>query len=79
MPGHSHRIMQQGEIYLMIQINVEKALKAHSQKLYKQDSHLTRAAFKFGRGVHFALRRTMRKPPISRVPAILNGLTYRPS
>ncbi len=38
-----------------------------------------RAAFKFGRSVHFALRRKMRKPPISRVPAILNGLTNRPS
>ncbi len=38
-----------------------------------------RAAFKFGRGVHFALRRKMRKPPISRVPAILDGLTNRPS
>ncbi len=40
---------------------------------------ILRAAFKFGRGVHFALRRKMRKPPISRVPAILNGLTNRPS
>ncbi len=36
-------------------------------------------AFKFGRRVHFALRRKMRKPPITRVPAILNGLTNRPS
>ncbi len=38
-----------------------------------------RAAFKFGRRVHCALRRKMRKPPITRVPAILNGLTNRPS
>ncbi len=34
-----------------------------------------RAVFKFGRRVHFALRRKMRKPSITRVPAILNGLT----
>ncbi len=33
-----------------------------------------RAAFKFGRRVHFAVRRKMRKPPITRLPAILNGL-----
>ncbi len=33
-------------------------------------SFTVRAAFKFGRGVYFALRRKMRKPPISRVPAI---------
>ncbi len=38
-----------------------------------------RAAFKFGRRVYFALRRKMRKPPITRVPAILNGPTNRPS
>ncbi len=38
-----------------------------------------RAAFKFSRHVHFALRRKMRKPPITSVPAILNGLTNRPS
>ncbi len=38
-----------------------------------------RATFKFGRRVHFALRRKMRKSPITRVPAILNGLTNRPS
>ncbi len=37
------------------------------------------AAFKFGRRVRFALRRKMRKPPITRVPAILNGPTNRPS
>ncbi len=29
-----------------------------------------RAAFKFGRRAHFALRRKMRKPPIARLPAI---------
>ncbi len=34
-----------------------------------------RPAFKFGRRVHCALRRKMRKLPITRVPAILNGLT----
>ncbi len=45
--------------------------------IYRQS--LMRAAFKFGRRVHFALRRKMRKPPITRVPAILNGLTNRPS
>ncbi len=28
------------------------------------------AAFKFGRRVHFALRRKMLKPPIARLPAI---------
>ncbi len=38
-----------------------------------------RAAFKFGRRVHYALCRKMRKPPVNRVPAILNGLTNRPS
>ncbi len=35
---------------------------------------ILRAAFKFGRRVHFSLRRKMRKPPITRLPAILNGL-----
>ncbi len=40
---------------------------------------ILRAAFKFGRRVHFALRRKMRKPPITRVPAILNGSTNRQS
>ncbi len=29
-----------------------------------------RTAFKFGRRVHFALRRKMLKPPIARLPAI---------
>ncbi len=29
-----------------------------------------RAAFKFGRRVHFALRRKMLNPPIARLPAI---------
>ncbi len=38
-----------------------------------------RTAFKFGRRVHCALRRKMRKPPNTRVPAILNGLKNRPS
>ncbi len=42
-------------------------------------TNFLRAAFKFGRGVHFELRRKMQKPPISRVPAILNGLTNCPS
>ncbi len=37
------------------------------------------AVFKFGRRVHFVLRRKLRKPPITRVPAILNGPTNRPS
>ncbi len=37
------------------------------------------AAFKFGRRVYCALRRKMQKPRISRVPAILNGLTNRQS
>ncbi len=41
--------------------------------------YILRAAFKLGRRVHFGLRRKMRKPPITRVPAILNGLTNRPS
>ncbi len=36
-----------------------------------------RAAINFGRLVHFAVRRKMRKPPITRVTAILNGLTNR--
>ncbi len=31
---------------------------------------ILRAAFKFGRRVHFALRRKMLKPPIARLPAI---------
>ncbi len=47
-------------------------------KLYgdfrKTGGFFLRAAFKFGRRVHFALRRKMRKPPIARLPAILNGL-----
>ncbi len=36
------------------------------------DSYLPalRAAFKFGRRVHFALRRKMLNPPIARLPAI---------
>ncbi len=37
--------------------------------------HFLRAAFKFGRRVHFALRRKIQNPPITRVPAIFNGLT----
>ncbi len=40
---------------------------------------ILRAALKFGRRVHFALRWKMRKPPITRVPAIFNALTNRPS
>ncbi len=55
-----------------------KYLKNSTQFDYYSLNFL-RAAFKFGRGVHFALRRKMRKPPISRVPAILNGITNRPS
>ncbi len=40
---------------------------------------LRRAAFKFGRRVHFALRRQMLKPPIARLPAILIDFINRPS
>ncbi len=49
------------------------------QSNYLTGSIFLRAAFKFGRGVHFVLRRKMRKPPISRVPTMLNRLTNRPS
>ncbi len=38
-----------------------------------------RAAFKFGRRVHFALRRKMLKPPIAHLSAIQLDLTNRPS
>ncbi len=38
-----------------------------------------RAAFKFGRRVHFALRRKMLKSPIARLPAILMYFINRPS
>ncbi len=38
-----------------------------------------RAAFKFGRRVHSALQRKMRKPPIARLPAIEMDLINRPS
>ncbi len=38
-----------------------------------------RAAFKFSRRVHVALRRKMLKPPIARLPAILLDLTNRPN
>ncbi len=38
-----------------------------------------RAAFKFGRRVHFALRRKMLKPPIARLPAIYMDIINRPS
>ncbi len=39
----------------------------------------SRAAFKFGRRVHFALRRKMLKPPIARLPAIQMDFINRPS
>ncbi len=38
-----------------------------------------RAAFKFGRRVHFALGRKMLKPPIARLAAIYIDLINRPS
>ncbi len=38
-----------------------------------------RAAFKFGRRVHFALRRKMLKSPIARLPAIFLDFMNRPS
>ncbi len=38
-----------------------------------------RAAFRFGRRVHFALRRKMLKLPIARLLAIKLDLTNRPS
>ncbi len=38
-----------------------------------------RAAFKFGRRVHFALRRKMLKSPIARLPAIFMYFINRPS
>ncbi len=38
-----------------------------------------RAAFKFGRRVHFALRRKMLKSPIARLPAIFLNFINRPS
>ncbi len=38
-----------------------------------------RAAFKFGRRVHFALRRKMLKSPIARLPAISLYIINRPS
>ncbi len=38
-----------------------------------------RAAFKFGRRVHFSLRRQMLKLPIARLPAILLYFINRPS
>ncbi len=37
-------------------------------------SEIDKSAFKFGRRVHFAPRRKIRKPPITRLPAILNEL-----
>ncbi len=37
-----------------------------------------RAVFKFGRRVHFALRRKMLKSPIARLPAILLYFINRP-
>ncbi len=40
---------------------------------------LLHAAFKFGRRVHFALRRKMLKSPIARLPAILLYIIDRPS
>ncbi len=42
-------------------------------------NHFFRAAFKFGRRVHFALRRKMLKLGIARLPAIKLDLTNRPS
>ncbi len=44
-----------------------------------QPTYFFRAAFKFGRRVHFALRRQMLKLPIARLPAILLYFIYRPS
>ncbi len=38
-----------------------------------------RAAFKFGRCVHFALRRKMLNPPIARLPAVQLDFIHRPS
>ncbi len=38
-----------------------------------------RAAFEFGRRVHFALRRKMLNPPIARFPAIKMDFINRPS
>ncbi len=40
-----------------------------AQTCYSGSSY-SRAAFKFGRHVHFALRRKMLKPPLARLPAI---------
>ncbi len=36
----------------------------------REDYGIMRTAFKFGRRVHFALRRKMLKPPIAHLPAI---------
>ncbi len=38
--------------------------------LFENKEVRRRAAFKFGRRVHFALRRKMLNPPIARLPAI---------
>ncbi len=65
-------------IFFRIEV-AEKPFHYFSTWMPNHTIFFLRAAFKFGRGVHFALRRKMRKPPISRVPAILNGLTNRPS
>ncbi len=41
--------------------------------------NILRAAFNFGRLVHFALRGKMLKPPIARLPAIKMDFINRPS
>ncbi len=42
-------------------------------------NQLFHAAFKYGRGVHFALRRKMLKQPIARLPADLLDFINLPS
>ncbi len=43
---------------------------------FSMANYFFRAAFKFGRRVHFALRRKMPKLPIARLPAILMNCIY---
>ncbi len=56
-----------------------KALDEGAFKLVWRFLWLFRAAFKFGRRVHFALRRKTLKSPIARLPAILLDFVNRPS
>ncbi len=59
------------EILRLVKLMIGSPCKDNRKSMDKYSyTHIGVSTFKFGRRVHFALRRKMLKPPIARLPVI---------